>query len=79
MKTFYLCLLFFCIAATCWGQERKPLAHVETRTVGIVPVYRILLKEKTNQGAMARLYRRPNARVKKALSFTTKAQRPKIA
>jgi hypothetical protein len=79
MKTFYTCLLFFCIATTCRGQEREPLARVETRTLGIVPVHRILIKEKSNQGPLARVYRRPNARVKKALSFSTKAQRPKIA
>ncbi len=79
MKTFYTCLLFFCIAATCWGQERKPVARVETRMVGIVPVHRILIKEKIDQGPLARVYRRPNARVKKALSCSTKAQRPKIA
>lgn len=79
MKTFYTCLFCLCIATASRGQEREPVARVETRTVGIVPVHRILLKEKSAGAPLARLYRRPNARVKKALSFTTKAQRPKVA
>ncbi|MDX1332889.1 MAG: hypothetical protein R3252_07660 [Robiginitalea sp.] len=70
-------LLFFTLFAQ--GQDRKPEPRVETIAMELVPVSRILLKIEAQEHRVARLYRRPNARVKKALTFTTRENRPKLA
>lgn len=70
-------LLFFSLYAQ--GQDRKPLTKVETVTMEVIPVSAILKKKDQKPPQVARLYRRPNARVKKALSFTTRENRPRVA
>ena len=61
------------------AQERAPEQKVTTITKGLVPVTHIHVKQGEKTTRIARLYRRPNARIKRALSFTTVKDRPKMA
>jgi hypothetical protein len=70
-------LLFFTLFTQ--AQDRKPQTKVETVTMELLPVSTILKKKDQQAPQVARLYRRPYARVKKALSFTTRENRPKVA
>ena len=79
MKTvFTLTLCLFCTLLS-HGQDRTPETKVATLSKGLVPVARILEKKAFEADGIARLYRRPNALVKRELSFSTRASRPKIA
>ena len=70
-------LLFFTVFTQ--AQDRKPETKVETITMELVPVSSILQKKDQQARQVARLYRRPYARVKQALTFTTRENRPKVA
>ncbi len=76
----FICLLslFFCVLAL-QGQERTPQTKVEVKTQELVPVWKLLSNVKSETTLFARLYRRPNTRIKKALAFKTLRSRPEMA
>lgn len=79
MKAFAtLFLILFCTLMS-HAQERKPETRVATAVRGLVPVSRILQGIDPETPKVARLYRRPHARVKKALTFANPENRPKVA
>ncbi len=79
MKTL-LTLGFIMLVAFSIHAQEKPLEQkVATVTMGVVPVSQIKVTKGGEHGKIARLYRRPNARVKRALTFTTVKDRPKVA
>ena len=65
-------ILFIGLAAQA---QAKAEVKVETVKTEIVKVTEIAQED----NAVARLYRRPNSRVKKALNFTTKRNKAKLA
>jgi hypothetical protein len=79
MKTLATLTLMLFLTLSVQGQDRKPQTRVETITMELVPVSRILQRKGERADHLARLYRRPYARIKKALSFTTRENRPKVA
>ena len=79
MKAFATLLLILFCALMSHAQDRKPETRVETTAKGLIPVSRILQKMDPETPQVARLYRRPHARVKKALTFANPANRPKVA
>jgi len=79
MKTLATLTVMLMFTLFAQGQERKPETRVETITRELVPVSRILQKEDQKTDQVARLYRRPYARIKKELSFSTRENRPKVA
>ena len=70
-------LLFFTVVTQ--AQDQKPETKVETITMELVPVSSILQNRDQQARQVTRLYRRSYARVKKALTFTTRENRPKVA
>ena len=79
MKALFTLTFVLFFAVSTQGQQHKPETKVETITMKLVPVSSILEKKDPDVGQVARLYRRPYARVKKALTFTTREHRPKVA
>ena len=79
MKTLATLTLMLFLTLFVQGQDRKPPTRVETITMELVPVSRILQKKDQRADRLARLYRRPYARIKMELSFTTRENRPKLA
>ncbi len=65
-------ILFIGLAAQA---QDKAEVKVETVKTEIVTVTEIAQED----NAVARLYRRPNSRIKKALNFTTKRNKAKLA
>lgn len=66
-------VLFIGIAAQA---QKADAVKVETVQMGLVEISQIdVNKKQLGNNEVARLYRRPNARVKKALSFSTKRDR----
>jgi hypothetical protein len=75
-----ICLLSLCFfTLTLQGQQRPPQPKVAVTTIGLVSVPEILYKLNVQGPKTARLYRRPNTRVKKALSFVPFGNRPQVA
>lgn len=79
MKTFATLTVMLLFTLLAQGQDRKPETRVETITRELVPVSRILQKKDQKTAQVARLYRRPYARIKKELAFSTRESRPKVA
>ena len=79
MKTIATLTLLLLFTLYAQGQDRKPQTKVETVTMEVMPVSQILKQKEQQAPKVVRLYRRPYARVRKALSFTTRANRPKVA
>ena len=75
MKTVVTIIFIIFISFTAQAQNNTPEVKVETVKTEIVTVTNI----KVEDNAVARLYRRPNTRVKKALNFTTKRNKAKLA
>ena len=75
MKTIVTIIFIIFISFTAQAQNNTPEVKVETVKTEIVTVTNI----KVEDNAVARLYRRPNTRVKKALNFTTKRNKAKLA
>lgn len=75
--------LFF--GAVSFAQSANVEHKVDVSTVGVVQMAENLKvddlgqKERIETNGVARLYRYKNSRVKKALFFTTKKDRPKLA
>ena len=75
MKTIVTIIFILFISFAAQAQNKTAEVKVETVKTEIVTVTKITLED----NAVARLYRRPNSRVKKALNFTTKRNRAKLA
>ena len=75
MKTVVTIIFILFISFAAQAQNKTPEVKVETVKTEIVTVTKITQED----NAVARLYRRPNSRVKKALNFTTKRNRAKLA
>ena len=75
MKTIVTIIFILFISFAAQAQNNTPEVKVETVKTEIVTVTKITQED----NAIARLYRRPNSRVKKALNFTTKRNRAKLA
>ena len=75
MKTVVTIIFIIFISVTAQAQNNTPEVKVETVKTEIVTVTKITQED----NAVARLYRRPNTRVKKALNFTTKRNKAKLA
>ena len=72
MKTILTLIFVLTIGVTAQAQDAKADVKVETVEMNIVT-------SNTNENTVARLYKFQNARVKKALSFTTKRNKAKLA
>ena len=75
MKTIVTIIFIFFISFAAQAQNNTPEVKVETVKAEVVMVTKITQED----NAIARLYRRPNSRVKKALNFTTKRNKAKLA
>ena len=75
MKTIVTIIFFIFIGLTAQAQDKTPEVKVDTVKTEIVTVTKITQED----NAVARLYRRPNTRIKKALNFTTKRNKSKLA
>ena len=79
MKTLLTFGITMLLAFSLQAQDRPVEQKVVTITMEVVPVSQIKIIKKGETAKVARLYRRPNARVKRALTFTTVKDRPKMA
>ena len=75
MKAIVTIIFILFIGLAAQAQDKQSEAKVETFKTEIVTVTTI----SQDDNAVARLYRRPNSRVKKALNFTTKRNKAKLA
>ena len=75
MKAIVTIIFILFIGLAAQAQDNTPELKVETVKTEIVTVTNITKQD----NAVARLYRRPNSRVKKALKFTTKRNKAKLA
>ena len=75
MKAIVTIIFIIFIGLTAQAQDNTPEVKVETVKTEIVTVTKVTQED----NAVARLYRRPNTRVKKALNFTTKRNKAKLA
>ena len=75
MKTVVTIIFIIFISFAAQAQNNTPEVKVETVKAEVVMVTKITQED----NAIARLYRRPNTRVKKALNFTTKRNKAKLA
>ena len=75
MKAIVTIIFIIFIGLTTQAQDKTPEVKVETVKTEIVTVTNITQED----NAVARLYRRPNTRIKKALNFTTKRNKSKLA
>ena len=75
MKAIVTIIFILFIGLAAQAQNKPVEVKVETVKTEIVTVTKITQQD----NAVARLYRRPNSRVKKALSFSTKRNKAKMA
>ncbi len=72
MKTIFTLLFVLTIGVTAQAQDTKSDTKVETVEMTIVA-------STANENSVARLYKFKNSKIKKALSFTTKRNKAKLA
>jgi hypothetical protein len=72
MKTILTLLFVLTIGVTAQAQDTKSDIEVEAVEMTIV-------NSTTNENTVARLYKFKNSKIKKALSFTTKRNKAKLA
>ena len=72
MKTILTILFVLTIGVTAQAQDTMSDSKVETVEMTIVT-------STTNENSVARLYKFKNSKIKKALSFTTKRNKAKLA
>ena len=77
MKTLITLIFVLTIGVTAQAQDKTAEVKVETIEMTIVTSTTQTTVQKEEK--VARLYRRSNAKVKKALSFTTKRNKAKLA
>ena len=75
MKAIVTIIFILFIGLVAQAQDKTPEVKVETVKTEIVTVTKITQEE----NAVARLYKRSNSRVKKALNFSTKRNKAKLA
>ena len=75
MKAIVTIIFILFIGLAAQAQDKTPEVKVETVETEIVTVTKITQEE----NAVARLYKRSNSRVKKALNFSTKRNKAKLA
>ncbi|WP_422081125.1 hypothetical protein [Ulvibacterium sp.] len=79
MKTLVTLIFVLFIGIAAQAQDTTSEVKVETIEIGIVTETIEEGISFENKAEVARLYKRSNAKVKKALSFTTKRNRAKLA
>tara|TARA_R110002050_G_scaffold16719_1_gene50403 strand:+ start:36194 stop:36412 length:219 start_codon:yes stop_codon:yes gene_type:complete len=72
MKTILISILFIFIGVTAQAQDAEKEVKVETAKMTIVTFSKY-------STSTARLYKYKNSRIKKALDFTTKSNKAKLA
>ena len=72
MKTIVTLIFVLFIGVAAQAQDSKVVTKVETMEMSIVTSI-------TKENTVVRLYKNKNSRVKKALSFTTKRSKAKLA
>ncbi|MCW5515912.1 hypothetical protein [Muriicola sp. Z0-33] len=77
MKAIITLIFILFIGFAAQAQDAKVVTKIATIEMGIVTDTNEEVKETTTE--VARLYKRSNSRVKKALSFTTKRNKAKLA
>ncbi len=75
MKAIVTIIFILFIGLATQAQDKTPDVKVERVKTEIVTVTKITQEE----NAVARLYKRSNSRVKKALNFSTKRNKAKLA
>lgn len=75
MKAIVTIIFILFIGITAQAQNKTAEVKVETVKAEVVMVTKIVEQD----NAVARLYRRPNSRINKALQFTTKRNKAKLA
>ena len=75
MKAIVTIIFILFIGLAAQAQDKTSEVKVETVKTEIVTVTKITQEE----NAVARLYKRSNSRVKKALNFSTKRNKAKLA
>jgi hypothetical protein len=68
-----------CLSWPARGQQQPTEKKVIAITKGIVMVSSLPEEKNPVASQVARVYRRPKIRIKKALSFQTREDRPKVA
>lgn len=79
MKAIFTVVFTLVLALSSYGQQKPAQVKVTPITMEVVLLTTDSLVMKGENRQVARLYRRPNARVKMALSFTTARNRPQYA
>jgi hypothetical protein len=79
VRTFIFIFFSFLFLASMQAQQQTPVPKLKVKTMELVPVWKIIEKTDSESPHMVRLYRRPNTRVKRELSFTTYRSRPAMA
>jgi len=79
MKNILTIVFVIFLGVFAQAQNKTAEVKVEAVEMSVVIVTEITVTEKENTEEVARLYRRANSRVKKALSFSTKRNRSKMA
>ena len=79
MKTLVTLIFVLFIGITAQAKEATAEVKVETIEMSIVIDINVEEAATETKTEVARLYKRKNSRVKKALSFTTKRNRAKLA
>ena len=79
MKTLVTLIFVLFISFAAQAQDKTAEVKVETIEMSIVVETADVKVAAEKEVKVARLYRRANSRVKKALSFTTKRNRAKMA
>ena len=73
----FIVLLLFTVSVS--GQSSNPEVKAVTVKMEVVPALVILKKIEEPGRTIARLYRRPRAKIKKALSFSKPGNQAKVA
>jgi len=85
MKAFLTLVLILLFGAVALAQKSTDYGKIETFQMDIVLDYSLPVSHNSGQieaakeDAVARLYKFKNTRVKKALAFSTKKSKPKLA
>lgn len=85
MKAFLTLVLILIFGAVALAQKSTDYGKIETFQMDIVLDYSLPVSHNSGQieaakeDAVARLYKFKNTRVKKALAFSTKKSKPKLA
>ncbi len=79
MKAIITLVLIILIGATAQAQNATQEVKVETVTISVVDATTGATMKIESNTEVARLYKFKNTRIKKALKFTVKASKPKMA